>query len=118
MANWPSIAQCSSDLFEQYPQRGQVRTEFENGAVQSRARATSTRWVFVLGWRALSQTDYATLCTFFDTNLGTTFSWTHPITSTVYTCRFSEDRLPPAMFSGFVSGVTAWRMSGLQIEQA
>ena len=120
MAAWAdmSLPAPSSDMFRQYPQKGQVKTEFENGAVQSRARATSTRWVFVLGWRALGQTDYATLCTFFDSNLGTTFAWVHPITSVSYTVRFTEGRLPDAVPSGFTGGETAWQISGLQLEEA
>lgn len=117
MADWPNIAQVSQDLFAQYKQKGQIRTEFENGAVQSRARATSARWVFLLGWKALGQTDYATLCTFFDNNMAGTFNWTHPVTSMVYVVRFSEDQLPEARPAGFVNGEQAWTLSGLQLEQ-
>jgi len=37
--------------------------------------------------------DFATLDTFFQTNQGGNFDWTHPITSTVYDVRFSQDTL-------------------------
>ena len=112
---FPSIRTPSS--ISQYPYKAQIKTEFENGKVSSRARATSSRWVFSLSWEALGQTDYATLCTYFNTMQGSTFSWTHPVTSQTFTVRFSENQLPEATNSGFIDGEQAWEMSGLKLEE-
>jgi hypothetical protein len=105
-------------LFSQSVYLPQVRTEFENGAVQSRARATSARRIFILGWHALSNANYETLVTFFEDYQGTTFVYTHPVTAGSYTCRFSEDALPPAKVSGWRSGTECWELTNLKIEEA
>jgi hypothetical protein len=41
----------------------------------------------------MTEADYGTLDTYFIANIGTTFSWTEPVTSNSYTVRFSEDSL-------------------------
>jgi len=73
--------------------RPQIRTEFEGNYVQSRPRSTraTRRWTLV--WNAMTEADYGTLDAFFITNIGTTFSWTEPVTSNSYTVRFSGDSL-------------------------
>lgn len=118
MAAWPAISAPDADLFQQAIQKPLVRTEFESGVVQSRARATSARRRFILGWHALSNTDYETLVTFFETYQGDTFTYTHPVTSTSYTVRFSNDELPPARVSGWIGGTECWALSGLELEEA
>jgi len=71
-----------------------VRTEFEAGYVQSRARFTRARrtWSKIY-WTGLSSSDLSTLLTFFNTYQGDSFTWTHPITSVEYTVRFSCDKV-------------------------
>jgi len=89
---WPSIAQPT------YTTGGetylpQIRTEFEGGYVHSRPRCTraTRRWTLV--WKAMTNSDFATLEAAFIADMGTTFSWTEPVTSTVYTVRYSEGSL-------------------------
>ena len=90
MATFPDITAPSYGL-EEETYRPQIRTEFENGAVQSRPRFTGTkkRWPN-LSWAVLEESEFQTLEAFFIANQGLTFTWTHPVTSAVYTCRFSK----------------------------
>jgi len=89
---WPSIAAPTYTTGgEVY--RPQIRTEFEGNYVQARPRSTraTRRWNLV--WNAMTNADFETLDAFFIANIGVTFPWTEPITSTSYTVRFSEDSL-------------------------
>lgn len=89
---WPSIADPDWGTEEEtiHPQK---RTPFEGNYVQSRPAATRSRAKWPLGWKLLPESEYQTLLTFFNTNLGGMFTWTHPISGTSYTCRFSGDAL-------------------------
>ena len=72
----------------------QVRTQFEDGVVQSRARATKARDIFRLVYRSLPEADKVLLKTHFEANVGGTFSWTNPQDSVTYTVRYKDDKLP------------------------
>ena len=89
---WPTIAAPTYTTGgEVY--RPQIRSEFEGNYVQSRPRSTraTRRWTLV--WNAMTNADYGTLETAFIADIGATFSWTEPITTTSYTVRYSEDSL-------------------------
>ena len=92
MASWPSIAVPDYPLGEEvnFPQ---VRSEFESGAVQARPKWSRSRRVFALSWGAMTANDFGTLETFFLANQGLAITWTHPLTSVVYTVRFRDDAL-------------------------
>lgn len=89
---WPSIQRPNYPLSEdlRYPQ---VKTEFENGAVQQRPKWTKPKATFTLSWAAMSAADYATLRAFFIANQGLTVAWTHPDTASSYVVRFGQDSL-------------------------
>lgn len=93
MTTWPSTLPAPDRGLEEELFLPQLRTEFESGAVQSRRRATRARRRWPLMWSALTETHYQTLEEFFLANQGGTFTWTHPVTSTSYTCQFSGDSL-------------------------
>jgi hypothetical protein len=44
----------------------------------------------------MSETDFETLETFFLAYQGSSFNWTHPVSSVVYNCRFIQDTLDSA----------------------
>lgn len=118
MANFPSLPTPSWQFFDQNPVKAQLASPFEFGRSQSRPKHTSTRWKFTIGWQALGQTDYGTLCTFYDTYIGAAFNWTHPITSVVYSVRFgNNDEFPKAKPAGMIGGEFAWEISGIILEQ-
>ena len=89
---FPSIQSPAYPLGESSFKR-QIRVPFESGHVHSRAGATVARKIWQLNWKMLPESEYQTLLTFFEANIGGTFSWTHPVTETTYTVRFAEDTL-------------------------
>ena len=102
---WPSIAKPTT--MTESSIKGQIKSAFSSGYVQSRAKFTRERKQFQLIWHAMTDADKATLLTYFDNNLGGTFTWTEPLTSTSYTVRFSDEQL---VFNRDVSAV-AWQIS-------
>jgi hypothetical protein len=118
MANFPTLPVPSRQFFSQKPVKAQVKTKMEDGTVQSRPQHTRMRWTFTIGWDVLSETDYATLHAFFNTYIGSTFNWTHPITSVTHVVRFVNDELPEAKHGGHIGGVFGWEMSGIMLEEA
>jgi hypothetical protein len=87
---WPTIANpsgCTETV--KFPQ---VRTEFENGAVQSRPKWTAVKRAWHLSWGQMTAAHYALLAAHFATYQGTVFSWTHPL-GTTYSVRYSGDEL-------------------------
>lgn len=91
MVTWPDIEKAN-DLVEK-TQKGQIKSDFAGGYVQSRAKWTRARKTFELSWVAMSNVDKNALESFFESNIGGTFTWTHPLTSTSHTVRFAEDEL-------------------------
>lgn len=90
--SWPTIkAPTYTTGGEVY--RPQIRTAFEGNYVQSRPRSTraTRRWTLV--WNAMTEADYQSLETAFTSDVGSTFSWTEPVTLASYTVRYSEDSL-------------------------
>lgn len=89
---WPAIQKPNYPLGEdlRFPQ---VKTEFENGAVQQRPKWTNPKATFTLSWSAMTSADYATLRAFFIANQGLTVAWTHPDTGVGYVVRFGQDVL-------------------------
>ena len=71
----------------------QVRTEFDSGYVQSKARFTRSRKVFTLNWKAMTAANFATLDAFLVANAGIAFTWTHPLTAVAYSVRHRDDSL-------------------------
>lgn len=102
LPGWPSISAPDWGTEEEITKR-QVKTEFEANYVQSRPAATRSRAAWPLGWKLLPESEYQTLLTFFDTNQGGLFTWTHPKSNKSYVCRFSADSIKSRWALG------AWR---------
>ena len=92
MATWPNVPAPDFGTVEEV-YKPQVRTEFEGGYVQSRPRTSRAIRRWPLAWSYMAEGDYQTLHTFFLTNQGGSFDWTHPLSAAVYVCRFSGDYL-------------------------
>lgn len=110
MPDFPQITNPDYGLEEQ-THKPQVRTEFESGHVQSRARATRERRRWRMSWQTLPDAEYQALAQFFTDNQGGSFAWTHPRTGQVFTARFSGDSL-----SARAAGPGYWQAS-LEIEE-
>lgn len=96
MSAFPSIA--APQLRETSARPG-IKSQFESGYAQTRARTTRTLHRWHLTWELLTDADYATLKAFFtDTAMAqaVAFTWTHPLTSVAYTVRFAADELEAA----------------------
>jgi len=92
---WPSIGTPQIILAES-SRASTIRSPFEAGYMQTRARFTRMPKRFELHWNHLSAADLATLRTYYESTVvggANAFDWTHPTTSTVYSCRFAEDEL-------------------------
>lgn len=96
---WPMTQNPAYGFQEEYT-KAQIRSKFENGTVQSRAKETKGRhrWPALI-WPVLPVADYETLKTFFETNQGSAFDWTHPQSSVVYPVRFIGDSLKATYIS-------------------
>lgn len=70
-----------------------VRSKSQAGYVQTRPRFSIAKDQRTLAWQALSNADFETLRTFFETYQGSEFDWTDPETSVVRSCVFSSDEL-------------------------
>ena len=75
---WPGI-RLPSDL-EENIEDPVIRTEFEGGVVQTRAKFTRMRGTWVLSWANLNGADYRTLRNFYRQTSGgaLSFNWVHP----------------------------------------
>lgn len=93
MADFPDIREPDWTQFRQKKYKKQVRTEMASGKVQSRPAHTAIKYIFTIGWKWLTTTDYGLLETHFEENIGDTFNWTHPDT-TVYIVRYASDEFP------------------------
>lgn len=69
-----------------------VKSSFDSNYVQQRPKTTRFRKSFEMDYY-LTAAQFETFDTFYKENLGLSFAFNHPITSTVYTVRFSEDQL-------------------------
>ena len=114
MADFPSIRTSDWQLFKEKTMKRQIRTKFEAGYVQSSAGSTVAKKSFSIGWEWLTRADFAALVTFFETNQGGSFNFTHPITETVYIVRFAEEDGFPETTS---LGTTHVKLDGLKLEE-
>lgn len=92
MTAWPSLPNPTSGMEEEV-YKPQIKTEKEANYTQSRPLASRSRRKFSLTWAFMSETNYQTLETFFETYQGTMFTFTHPIKRTTHNCVFSADSI-------------------------
>lgn len=88
---WPSI-NPPNQIRARYIKK-QYKSTMETGTVISRAAWSSGKRIWVLSWNALPETDLNSLLAAFESDQGTTFSWTHPKTSVAYTVGYNSDEI-------------------------
>ena len=71
-----------------------VNSEFEGNFSQTRRLATRGRRSFSLIFNTITDAEFATLETFFDANVGGSFTWTNQRDAKVYTVKFANSSLP------------------------
>lgn len=92
MADWPEIKEPTS--LQERLKKGQLIADFEAGYVQSTAKWTRSRKIFEMTWSGMTDSDKETLESFFDSSLGSAFTWTHPLSGQTYTVMFAYDEFP------------------------
>jgi len=107
MAAFPTVRVPST--FEETKVKKQILSESDGGYIVSRALGTVSKMQFKWGWPALTHAEKKLIDEFFDANLGTTFTYTHPdpdlesSEQSAYTLRFLEDSLKWKWSNGFWS---------------
>lgn len=93
MNTWPSEIPLPQLPFSGEHYKRALRTEFEDGSVQSRPVHLRARERFKLSWNALTEFEYQVLKQFFNDNQGLTFTWTNPVTEELLNVRFDCDAI-------------------------
>ena len=119
MADFPDTTEIDAPDYPlgEHSIMGTVKSDFEAGYVQTRAKFTRARKRFILKWSMLSASQFATLQTFFEeTAVGAAnnFTWTHPISDVEYDVRFKEDELK---FNLTTPGETGFYQGSFTLEQ-
>lgn len=111
MADYPTLSRNPSYPLTDDAEDPAIKSDFEAGYTQTRARFTRTRRVFEVGYKAMTNADKLLLEAFADTVKGgvDSFAWTHPITSVSYTVRF--DKRPKFQAVDYGDDGTIWETS-------
>ena len=90
MADFPTNILRPSVLRDLSPEDPAIRTEMENGMVQSRARFTRVRKSWTLSWTIIKEADYQTVRAHWDTQKGGSdaFQWTNYTNGKTYNVRY------------------------------
>ena len=105
----------AESFVEKLPVDPVIRSEFENGAVLTRARFTTVPNSWEMVYRYLSNTDKELIETFHNTTVSfgaLTFTWTHPITAATPTVRFKG----PPIYTAEDDGQNNWKVAFTLIE--
>jgi len=89
---WPAIRNPDYPFGEKLLRR-KIMSRFESGHELTRSTATVSKREFSLSWKQLTEADYQTLATFFDSQGAESFAWNHPATNEAINVRFVESEL-------------------------
>lgn len=121
MADYPSIA-IEPGSFEERPRAYRVvKTEFEHGYVQTRAKSTTAPREFQFLHKGVPAADRTTFLSFWDARKGgaEAFNFTNPLTAEVVSCRFKHDASNPPSVKLIGSVATAHYIIGpITLEEA
>ena len=78
---------------EESVKQNTIKTEFEDGIIQTRPRYTRLRHSWLLTWNAIKYTEYKKLKAFYTAQKGEalSFTWLYPYENTNYNVRFSGE---------------------------
>jgi hypothetical protein len=97
---WPTtLPKPSIDAVAEEVYKPAIKTEFEANYIQNRVVVSRTRRKFPLTWNYMTEANYQTLKTFFESYQGTVFVFTHPVEGTTHNCVFSESSLKSKWYS-------------------
>lgn len=106
MADFPTNIRTISKLTDLAPEDPAIRTEMENGMVQSRACFTRIRRSWTLSWNALEEADFQTVMEHYRGQKGGSeaFNWTHPLTKEQINVRYTRITDATTYENGYRSG--------------
>jgi phage-related protein len=90
VANYPNVQLPSG--CEEVTEDPSIRSEFEDGIVQTRAKFTRLRRTWALSWEYMWGADYRILRSFYEQMRGgaLAFIWTHPTEGVSFEVRFRD----------------------------
>lgn len=120
MAAYPTIP-IAFESFEELPRAYQVvRTGFEAGYAQTRAKSTTAPRAYQFMHDGISAADVTTWIAFWDARKGgaEAFDFTDPRTGSVIACRFKHDAGNVPSIAPIGSANVGFRIGPIQIEEA
>lgn len=120
MADYPSIP-ISHESFTELPRAYQVvRTGYEAGYAQTRAKSTTAPRAFQLMHHGASAAEVATWVAFWEARKGGSeaFNFTAPRTASVIACRFKHDASNPPSITPLGGGNVGFTIGPIMLEEA
>lgn len=114
MADYPTLALQFAGFSEDPKDFQTIRTEMEQGYVQTRAKVTTGPRMYAFSHPLLTAAEVATWVTFYDSCKGgaLSFNFTDPRTSSTVICRFkSKPQIIPATYA-------TYNIVNIQLEEA
>ena len=98
--SYPTTPKPRASGSEDTKTRALVKSESEGAYVRVRPLATKAINRFKLNYSNITRAEFATLSSFFDANIGKTFTFVHPDTSVSYSCTFDQEELRKTYVDG------------------
>ena len=90
---FPTTIRAPDYPFSEKFVKRKILSRFESGHELSRATATVGKHEFGPKWSGLPESEYQILKSYFESQGAETFSWTHPVSTTVYTVRIAQSEI-------------------------
>lgn len=116
MEDFPITRPIARAYYSELIYKKQQRSDFENGAVQTRPVFTRKKMKWTIGWKNLSDDEYDLLKEFFERNIGKKFLWTD-FKGVSHTVCFSKDVLDGITPIGFRENQNVWDTGKIEIEE-
>lgn len=120
MAAYPSIPIAHGDFIELPRAYAIVKTPYESGYAQTRAKATTAPRQYQLSHRGATAAEVTTWLAFWDARKGgaEAFDFTDPRTSAVISCRFKHDASNPPTIQPIGSANVGFNIGPITLEEA
>lgn len=120
MAAYPTIPIDHAGFMELPRAYATVRTEFESGYVQTRAKSTTAPRQYQLFHRGCSPAEVTTWVAFWEARKGgaEAFDFTDPRTGAVVPCRFKHDGGSPPPIAPIGGGAQVFTIGPITLEEA
>jgi hypothetical protein len=120
MAAYPSLIIAHSDFMEMPRAYPIVKTGYEAGYAQTRAKTTTAPRQYQLSHRGVTAAEVTTWVTFWEARRGgaEAFDFTDPRTAAVVSCRFKHDAGSPPQIVPIGSANVGFTIGPIMLEEA